>query len=289
MQTILAGPDGKTPAIDAVTGQPLAMEELLRRRGIVAAGNNVSMLGPNVQPTAQPATTDPASAAAATLAARNGGGGGGAMPAVAASTMPNASGTSSLVGAPTDDPTNPAYLEELEKSGITEDGISTLEGLGLVVAGTAAAYAAYRAMKGRGNGFNTSSTGSDPLGAARSAVAPIDAEFYDIPQERLAGPRTQQVLEQRGRKALPAPVEPKQLNAPNKRLSDNSRNTAAQARARQAAQGTSNAAPVAAPGPVRTVNESPDAGIARTLGIDSKVLEQLKRNPGILRTLSRMK
>lgn len=42
-ETILAGPDGQ-PAIDAETGQPLTMEEMLRRRGIMAYKGVVSPL-----------------------------------------------------------------------------------------------------------------------------------------------------------------------------------------------------------------------------------------------------
>jgi hypothetical protein len=81
-EAILAGPDGK-PAIDAETGQPITMEEMLRRRGIMAYKGVVSPLnmgqssqaaaasaqaavnGATVKPVSPAGDVDPASIAAA--------------------------------------------------------------------------------------------------------------------------------------------------------------------------------------------------------------------------------
>lgn len=62
-QAVLAGPDGRSPAIDQLTGQPLTMEELLRRRGILAIGGNSRPM-----PFANDPTGSATTATAATLA-----------------------------------------------------------------------------------------------------------------------------------------------------------------------------------------------------------------------------
>lgn len=62
-EAVLAGPDGK-PAIDAATGMPLTMEELLRRRGILAVKGVVSPLNQGGTPIA----TSPAEQALADAA-----------------------------------------------------------------------------------------------------------------------------------------------------------------------------------------------------------------------------
>jgi hypothetical protein len=67
-QAVLAGPDGRSPAIDQLTGQPLTMEELLRRRGILAVGGNSRPM-PFAEGTNGPATTATAAALASTPAA----------------------------------------------------------------------------------------------------------------------------------------------------------------------------------------------------------------------------
>lgn len=45
----------------------------------------------------------------------------------------------------------------------------------------------------------------------------------------------------------------------------------------------------ALPAPPATVKEAPEAGLARILGVDSELAKMLKANPGLLRTLSRIK
>lgn len=98
METTLAGQDGKSPAIDQATGQPLTIEDLLRRRGLLAVNGatriNGQAPGLPVATTAQGQGTNPL---AAVMAARNGGAvpiaaSSGASPAVVASTSPQAQG-----------------------------------------------------------------------------------------------------------------------------------------------------------------------------------------------------
>lgn len=68
-EAVLAGPNGQ-PAIDQITGMPLTMEELLRRRGILSVGGVVSPL--NSVPVASPAQTALADSADATAANSDG-------------------------------------------------------------------------------------------------------------------------------------------------------------------------------------------------------------------------
>lgn len=68
-ETVLAGQNG-APAIDAMTGMPLTMEELLRRRGILAHKGVVSPLNQQTTPVVDPSAA--ASALAANASAPNG-------------------------------------------------------------------------------------------------------------------------------------------------------------------------------------------------------------------------
>jgi hypothetical protein len=54
-QTVLRG-QGNEPAIDQLTGMPLTMEELLRRRGMLAYGGNVTLLPVDAANTSPPAS-----------------------------------------------------------------------------------------------------------------------------------------------------------------------------------------------------------------------------------------
>jgi hypothetical protein len=265
MQTVLAGPDGQTPAIDMATQKPLTMEEMLRRRGIVAVGNNVAMMGPQAA-TAGPAGTatvdgTPKSATAVEMQARANGG---ASPAVAASTLPQATTTDPAATAADTE------MQQLEAAGVDETSLGALEALGVVAAGTAAAYAAWRLAKGRGNGNGTAGTALDISSLDRNGNSQIiEGDFTEVPATR------QVVQERRG--ALPAP---------QRKLGNASRSATARARAQQAASGSTNSGTIAAEAAPRTVREAPDAGLARTLGKDSKILEQLRRNPGLARLLA---
>lgn len=58
--TVLAGQDGTSPAINAQTGKPITIEDLLRQRGLMAAGGKMSIY-PDV-PNAQPSTDVPPTA-----------------------------------------------------------------------------------------------------------------------------------------------------------------------------------------------------------------------------------
>lgn len=75
-EAVLAGVDPRQPAIDALTGQPLTIEELLRRRGILATGGNSRMM-PLEMPVAAPVTPG----VAASVASASGAGGSAAAPA----------------------------------------------------------------------------------------------------------------------------------------------------------------------------------------------------------------
>lgn len=264
MQTVLAGQDGTTPAIDATTGKPLTMEELLRRRGIVAFGNNVSMMGPTA---AQVVASAPAntgnSASAAALASRAG-----ANPAVVASTMPSKGGDPASPDAPPVAPEQIAQMEQLEASGADEGSISALEGLGLIAAGTAATYAAYRAWKGMRNGNGNIDSSAD-LGSTGGNRNPqiIEGQFTEVPRVQDAATR----------RALPAP---------QKRIGNNSRSAVAKVKAEQAAQGTTGNDVINAQQAPRTVKEPLDAGLNRTIGKDSEIVRMLKKNPGLLKLLS---
>lgn len=93
-ETVLAGVDPHQPAIDQLTGQPLTIEELLRRRGLLATGGRYTMF-PGDSSTLPSSPTDQ-SAVAAQIATNNGatpaasaGAGAGAVSSVAAS-APNA-------------------------------------------------------------------------------------------------------------------------------------------------------------------------------------------------------
>ena len=276
MQTVLAGQDGKTPAIDATTGQPLTMEEMLRRRGIVAAGNNVSMLGPQAAPQSN-AVASPTSAVAAAMAARNGSGAV-ANPAITASTTPAKGGDPASTDVPPIDPAQVAQMEQLEASGADEGSISTLEGLGLVAGGTAAAYGAYLAWKGMRNGNGTNPAAID-LGGVSGNRNPqiIEGEFSEVP--RVTGPAKMRTIGATERKALPAP---------QKRIANNSRTAVAKVKQQQAARGTSGNDVINAQQAPRTIREAPEAGLARTLGGDntSEVLKVLKKNPGLAKLLA---
>lgn len=275
MQTQLAGPDGKTPAIDARTGQPLTMEEMLRRNGIVSVGNNVAMLGPQEQAGAPVAS--PAPAVASAMQARAG-----VNPAVAAGTLPKGGDPTSTApdAAPPLAPAQVAQMEQLEASGADEGSISALEGLGLVAAGTAAMYGAYRAWKGMRNGQPNVGTGAD-LGGTGSYSNPqmIDAEFREI-ENALPAPATRRAVQGRSQAALPAP---------QKRIANNSRSAVAKVKAEQAARGSVGNDVINAQQAVRKVKEPLDAGVLRTLGGGSETAEamkMLKKNPGLLRLLS---
>lgn len=264
MQTQLAGPDGKTPAIDARTGQPLTMEEMLRRNGIVATGNNVSMMGAPAAQVAAPVPVNTAnSASAAALASRAG-----ANPAVVASTTPTNGGDPASPAALPVAPEQIAQMEQLEASGADENSISALEGLGLVAAGTAAAYGAYLAMKGMRNGNGNIDPSTD-LGSAGSNRNPqiIEGQFTEVPRVQDAATR-------------------RTLPAPQKRIGNNSRSAVAKVKAEQAARGTTGNDVINAQQAPRTVKEPLDAGLNRTIGKDSEIVRMLKKNPGLLKLLS---
>lgn len=134
-EAVLAGVDPSQPAIDQLTGQPLTIEELLRRRGLLAAQGRYTMF-PGSSPT-DVGTSAPQSAAAAQIAANNGGASVGtvapggvstASPGVVASTAPTAANNAAQL------PVDESVLDGMDEGAVT----ALLTGLGLGGAALAA-------------------------------------------------------------------------------------------------------------------------------------------------------
>lgn len=140
--TVLAGQDGTSPAINQQTGKQITIEDLLRQRGLMAAGGNMSIYPnvpnesvpatptmPNAATEASPGVTDPA----ALMKHLQGG---------AMSGMVNPNGTPLIpaggVGSQAVDANSPNAVND-------SDGPNMLPYL----LAPPAAYAAYRAIKGR--------------------------------------------------------------------------------------------------------------------------------------------
>lgn len=200
-ETVLRGPDGG-PAIDEITGQPLTIEEMLRRRGILAVGGNSSPLHQqsSVGSAGDDALVD-AVAASNSSAGVVPGAGATVAPTVAASTQPIARGgpVAAQVAA---DPNMTATNTPEEQSNLLE----YLLGAGLI---SAAAYALAKSKLGRSNPaslMNAASVEDISNLPARSNI--VDAEFYPVTDEagpnRLAGAVAQRELSKPSNR-LPTP------------------------------------------------------------------------------------
>lgn len=168
-EAVLAGPNGG-PAIDAMTGMPLTMEELLRRRGIMSTGGVVSPFA-----AAPVAHVDPNAANAAINAAS-------AAPVVSPATDYGAAAqdVSSIPVAPIDANAAAAIPPE-------DDGFNIWPWL---AGGGAAAAAAYAARRFRRNPTSTEAA-AESVDEARRNVhfsrEPIDAEFEEVDRNDMRG------------------------------------------------------------------------------------------------------
>lgn len=310
-QTVLAGPDGKTPAIDARTGTPLTMEEMLRRNGIVATGNNVSMMGPQAP---MPAPQGgPPSAVQAAMQARTGGAGNPAMGnAPVASTNPaggDGDGNDSEAGA---DAAHDAQMQQMASQGLSPEAVQGLEAAGIVAAGTAAAYAAYKLS--RATNPNVPGTdgvlvgdpyGPDPLTGNRQPRAGAAASGMEAPisggEGGAVGPYRGQTLQGT---VIPNGVDVPggpQLDAPMKRVGDSTQK-AMQNRTPAAKAIEGPRSQLGAPTPDRKAAAAAmmeraarggpsDIGTIEGKlpeGVGAGLLRMLKNNPGLLRTLTKV-
>lgn len=171
-EAVLAGPDG-SPAIDAMTGMPLTMEELLRRRGILAHRGVVSPLNQSVaSPAAPSSVVDPTAGAAQS-----------AMDIVAAEAASGLDPTSVAGAIPT--------TNSMPIAPPAPDDSSMWPWL---AGGAGVAAALYGARKLRGRGGNAA---VDAVAGEGPRVNPnlyrdptiIDAEYTEIPNERIGSNR----------------------------------------------------------------------------------------------------
>lgn len=164
-EAVLAGQDG-SPAIDAMTGMPLTMEELLRRRGILAAKGVVSPLnlGTGLGADTGSSVVD---AAIADAAAANG------------TLTPNGVGNGTLPGA-TGSPIDTVAAANAPNGGGSDDE-SILPYILGPAALLAAALAARKLRKGP-NGETIDNFTPDPATKINSSLRrePVDAEFTEI-------------------------------------------------------------------------------------------------------------
>lgn len=307
-QTVLRGPNGG-PAVDNATGMQLTMEEMLRRNGIVQMGNNVSMLGPQAAPAGPVAAPSVDPTTGQPVAASPASGPGGAVQAAMAQRSS---------GAPVADATDPtaaqgsdeAALAELDANDTDPSVVDMLETAGLVAVGTAAAYAAYRAMRGRGtpqaatapsiNSAASPAAVSGTVPANMAAASPsnlpaaqavpnasniMEGEFTEVDEpKRVAGSATQKAMAGRGaQKALPAP---------QKKLPNNGRSATARAMQGRAAEGSANSNVIAGRKPtsevVRGIASKVPEAARPAAGIPAVLAELLKANPGIAKLLTRV-
>lgn len=177
-ETILAGQNGQ-PAVDQMTGNPLTIEELLRRRGLVAYGGNIRMTplpgyeggAAGTSPMQQGGAVDPAAAAAAASAMnshemQHAGGAlasDASIPSAGGAVMPDVGGETSVT------PEQAQAFEEADAAtgGNGESIIEELVALGIGGAGLYAAYRAWKARRGR-----TTGNPADPNAGGGRAVAP---------------------------------------------------------------------------------------------------------------------
>jgi hypothetical protein len=162
LQTVLAGTDPSQPAIDQLTGQPLTIEELLRRRGLLAVGGNSRMmpLGNATQ-----LSTPAVAASASGVSGSNGG-----LPSpVAATDIPVDPNTVPVAAAPVVAPT--AIMNDTQKD--TNDLEALLAGAGVAAGSVAAAALLNRMRKGKqGNpGDNVNMFGEEE-GSLRDPISP---------------------------------------------------------------------------------------------------------------------
>lgn len=284
-ETVLAGPDGQ-PAVDAQTGQPLTIEELLRRRGLVAYGGNYRFSPP-----------DPAGTAAAAQAQ--------GQVATAKGMAPNAGGVVSRGGgmgpqggggAPTVvDPNDPTQTPVPTTSAGGNDagsGNSLLPWLLGAGATTGAGTLLYQSLKNKrasaisGAGPDDPQFGSPRTGTGTGTTAPnrgsqiVEGEYTEVPRQgQLEGAVRQH------RNQLTGGTQ-RQLPAPQRRLPASHRENA-RGRAAQAASGTSAAETIEGIPPIRTISEDPAAGVARQLGISPEMLKIMQSRRGLGAILGR--
>lgn len=231
-EVVLAGSDGQ-PAIDAATGLPVTMEELLRRRGILAHKGVVSPLNQGVPSAAVDAlaanagaTTTPSAVAAtgADVAANA------VSPSVVASSVPAAIAT-------------PAAAATTTTDGITAGDVAPW--LAVLLAG-GAGYAAGRFRRGGTTPGDpeTPPTSTDPNSPRRNYNMfrePEDAEFEEIDPRRTNGSGTHQRLDplldgQNVTQADKVGAGPARLSGPEPVANDNAAASLAERRGRTAVQ-----------------------------------------------------
>lgn len=202
-ELVLAGPDQRSPAIEAETGNPVTIEELLRRRGLVAYGGNMRF-----SPLPQGGVGDGAMSGASGVAQGAGGvGGSGATGAYG-----GVGGTANGMGAATADEIPPdlvntfSTIEGVAGVGNADSWIEELVALGALGAGAAALYQLWKRRRGRtpsgpdggtggtglpsappgaggdgsgGDGINRSFRPDDPALGMRPDADIIDGEFTE--------------------------------------------------------------------------------------------------------------
>lgn len=210
-ETVLQGPNGQ-PAVDNTTGQPLTMEEMLRRRGIVADGGYHMM--PMQQAPASSPTVAGGNAASPSLAdavaAR-----GRVAPTVAAAQAPTSIDAMSA--------SDPAATVVSVPEPSNSEGVNLLGVAGAGAAGALGTHLLHKYMRGRGKspinqpdfGVGKGSELQDAVVArkatrvgpvdghiAAGSLPPIDAEFTEVPntvQKVLQNKNVQRLLGRMGR------------------------------------------------------------------------------------------
>lgn len=265
MQTVLAGPDGTSPAVDQITQQPLTMEELIRRRGLMVTGGLHSVYPQQgSDPTAASASAGPSGMP---MPIAKGGG----VPAALAARA-GASGVSSA-GAGGGNVTSTVAPNA---SGIANsDATSDMDIPPWLVGAPIAAVLAYRAWKARGgvgeppmSGSTAMTTGQrvsmmegEVMPPTSAANAVIDGEFSEVPEQRALPAPPQRLpsnIASDGMAALEAASEqPKAQTSAARALAD--RKAKARQKQATAAQGSTSTAT----SPPNRYNPNPKKGVVR--------------------------
>lgn len=192
LETVLAGNRRGEPAIDLETGKPLTMEELLRRRGMLAVNDVPSYFQPE-QASSSGATSSGESSIEGALRANSS----------VNSSQPTTVGTNSVAASKIDPNSVPIDKRQLE--GMDEASLSSLQDMLIGAGATAAAtlVGAYL-LKRRGRGTPLQDV-SDTVANSIDPREPIDAEFYPIDENKLPNRTSSPLALELQQRALPAP------------------------------------------------------------------------------------
>jgi hypothetical protein len=223
-ETVLRG-QGAEPAVDQLTGAPLTIEELLRRRGLVSYGGNIRLTpldgvtgAANSSGGVAAPTTDSSVASVDPLAGSPSVVGASPVSAAGEALDIGSAGNAAAGGAATGDvvvtPEQSAAFEQLDNQtgGNGESYIDELIGLGLAGGALLLAYRAWKNRRGAAGvvppadqtaRMTTPLTPTSPGGAALDTPI-IDGEFTEVRQPAQVTAEPQRALPA-PRAALPAP------------------------------------------------------------------------------------